>query len=71
LTPSLFLCIVIMSISLKMDKEKIRLIIKNMELLLSSLKDELLEESVDNTKFVENFENSGPPVDDFDEVFDY
>lgn len=54
-----------------MDKEKIRLIIKNIELLLSSLKDELLEENVENTKFVENFESSGPPVDDFDEVFDY
>ena len=59
-----------MSISLKMDKEKIRLIIKNIELLLSSLKDELLEENIDENKFVENFENSGPPIDDFDEVFD-
>jgi hypothetical protein len=71
LTNPLFLCRIEVSIRLEMDKEKIRLIIKNMELLLSSLKDELLEENVENTKFVENFENSGPPVDDFDEVFDY
>ena len=71
MTSPLFLCIVIMSISLKMDKEKVRLIIKNMELLLSSLKDELLEDSTQENKFLDDFESSGPPIDDFDEVFDH
>jgi hypothetical protein len=53
-----------------MDKEKVRLIIKNIELLLSSLKEELLDEDTQKNKFVEDFESIGPPVDDFDEVFD-
>jgi len=43
-----------------MDKEKVRLIIKNMELLLSSLKDELLEDSTQENKFLDDFESSGP-----------
>lgn len=48
-----------------MDKERVKLIIKNMELLLESLKAEVSSEnSFNKTK---RFESR---IDDYDEVFD-
>lgn len=50
-----------------MNQERVKLIVKNMELLIHSLKQEL--ESVPN-EFIENEDVSvGPYVEDYDEVF--
>lgn len=48
-----------------MEKEKLKLIVKNLELLIDSLKKELdLEEE---PKF--NYEEVAPYIDDYDEIF--
>jgi aerobic-type carbon monoxide dehydrogenase small subunit (CoxS/CutS family) len=50
------------SLHIKMNKERIKLIVKNMDLLVRALKDEL-----DDTKphYEENYQ-----IDDYDEVFE-
>lgn len=53
----------IKSLVIKLDLEKIRLVVKNMELLVNILKEELsLSETVAQ---INNF-----PIDDYDEVFE-
>ena len=48
-----------------MNREKLKLIVKNMELLVQSLKDELeLEEKPEY-----NYESITPYIEDYDEVF--
>ena len=48
-----------------MNKERLKLIVRNLELLVQSLKEELeLEEKPDY-----NYENIKPYLEDYDEVF--
>lgn len=48
-----------------MDKERLKLIVKNMELLVQSLKSELEDEQ----KYDYSYEEISPYIDDYDEVF--
>ena len=51
-----------------MDKDKLKLIIRNMELLLDSLKAEVYSD-VDAYKY-DNYREMTPQIADYDEVFD-
>jgi len=65
LTPSFFYVIInIILNTVDVNKERLKLILKNMELLLESLKKELLEEDA-----VEEFDEFFDKLSDYDEVF--
>ena len=51
-----------------MDKDKLKIIIRNMELLLDSLKAEVYSD-VDAYKY-ENYNEMNSPIHDYDEVFE-
>lgn len=51
-----------------MDKERVKLIIRNMELLIDSLKQELSDNHSVESVPIETV-NTVPYVDDYDEVF--
>lgn len=48
-----------------MDKERVKLIVKNLELLVQSLKEELESES----KIEYRYEQIAPHIQDYDEIF--
>lgn len=65
MTPSFFYVIInIILNTVDVNKERLKLILKNMELLLESLKKELLEEDA-----VEEFDEFFDKLSDYDEVF--
>ena len=65
MTPSFFYVIInIILNTVDVNKERLKLILKNMELLLESLKKELLEEDS-----VEEFDEFFDKLSDYDEVF--
>jgi hypothetical protein len=49
-----------------MNKEKLKLIVRNLELLVESLKDELMSDE----RSTLNYEEIAPYLDDYDEVFE-
>ena len=51
-----------------MDKERLKLIVRNMKLLLDSLESEVFSD-VDAYSY-ENYKQTNPKIDDYDEVFD-
>ena len=53
-----------------MDKEKVKLIIRNMELLLDSLKAELYSDNKTNSSNSLSNNNDYYQFDDYDEIFD-
>ncbi len=64
LTNPLFFCIITTVIYSLMDKEKLKLILRNMELLLDSLKAEILSDETYKVSEIISLE------DDYDEVFE-
>jgi hypothetical protein len=64
LTPSLFLCKIVKNYE-EMNKDKLKLIVKNLELLVSSLKEEIYS---DPTSY--RYEDSSNKILDYDEVFE-
>ncbi len=67
MTPHLFLCRMIIVIVFLMNKNKIELIIGNLELLIQSLKEEILDQPEKN-EYV--YEEIAPHLEDYDEIFD-
>ncbi len=51
-----------------MDREKLKLIVKNLKLLVDSLESEVYSDP-DAYKY-ETYTQVNPPIDDYDEVFD-
>ncbi len=51
-----------------MDKQKLKLIVKNLKLLVDSLESEVYSD-IDAYKY-ENYKEMSPQLDDYDEVFD-
>ena len=51
-----------------LKKERLKLIVRNMKLLLDSLESEVFSD-VDAYSY-ENYKQSNPKIDDYDEVFD-
>jgi len=66
LTSPLFLTIIDLSDFIKMDKEKLKLIIHNLELLVDSLKSEVYS---DVNSYKLNYEEIKQSIHDYDEVF--
>jgi len=64
LTPSIFLSIIPLSGLIKMDREKLKLIVKNLESLIECLKSEIYSDA-DTYKY----EEIAPYLNDYDEVF--
>ena len=52
----------------KLDKAKLKLIVRNLKLLVDSLESEVLSD-VDAYKY-ENYKEMTPTINDYDEVFD-
>ena len=52
----------------KMDKTKLKLIVKNLKLLVDSLESEVLSD-IDAYKY-DNYKELTPQLNDYDEVFD-
>jgi hypothetical protein len=51
---------------LQMNKDKLKLIVRNLELLVDSLKVEIYS---DVDVLVEEYEGMSPPISDYDEIF--
>jgi hypothetical protein len=66
LTTPLFLCIIPLLRLIKMDREKLKLIVKNLESLVECLKSEVYSD-VDSYKM--NYEEISRHIADYDEVF--
>jgi len=66
LTPSFFLTIIPLSGLIKMDREKLKLIVRNLESLVECLKSEVYSD-VDSYKM--NYEEIAQHITDYDEVF--
>jgi len=64
LTPSLFLCKIVKNYE-AMNRDKLKLIVKNLELLVSSLKEEIYSDSK-----AYNYDDIAPYIGDYDEVFE-
>ena len=71
LTNPLFLCKILITIYNFMEKDKLKLIVRNLELLIDALKSEVYS---DRESFVSKQENFDDPVSnyimDYDEVFE-
>lgn len=65
LTTPLFLCRLALSGFKRMDQEKLKLIIRNLELLVEALKSEVYS---DANRYIENVQSN--LISDYDEVFD-
>lgn len=63
LTPSLFLCKMTEDSSISMDKDRLKLIVRNLELLVDSLKAEIYSD-VSTSKAPKRV------IDDYDEIFE-
>jgi hypothetical protein len=66
LTSPLFLCRMRRENLLQMNKDKLKLIVRNLELLVDSLKVEIYS---DVDAQVEEYEGMSPPISDYDEIF--
>ena len=66
MTLPLFLCIITLSWFIKMDREKLKLIVRNLESLVECLKSEVYSD-VESYKL--NYEEVAPYINDYDEVF--
>ena len=65
----LFLCYNRISQIYLMDKERLKLIVRNLELLVDSLKAEVYSDVSAYTKDL-NYEDVAPHLNDYDEIFD-
>lgn len=63
LTPSLFLCKMCEDSSISMDKDRLKLIVRNLELLVDSLKAEIYSD-------VSASKTPKRVIDDYDEIFE-
>ena len=66
MTTPLFLCIIALLAFILMDKEKLKLIVRNLESLVECLKSEVYSD-VDSYKA--SYEEVAPYINDYDEVF--
>jgi len=66
LTPSLFLCKIVGVDTTPMDKEKLKLLVRNLELLVDSLKAEVYSDAQSYL----NYEEVKTGLHDYDEIFD-
>tara|TARA_Y100000004_G_scaffold124151_1_gene139616 strand:- start:427 stop:627 length:201 start_codon:yes stop_codon:yes gene_type:complete len=57
------------SVHIIMDKERLKLIVRNLELLVDSLKAEVYSDVSAYTKDL-NYEDVAPHLNDYDEIFD-
>ena len=67
--PLLFLCYNICSIFTNMDKERLKLIVRNLELLVDGLKAEVYSDPNAYVDKRENFDDPPQYYGDYDEVF--
>ena len=66
MTPPLFLCKIGGVDTTQMDKEKLKLLVRNLELLVDSLKAEVYSD----TESYLNYEDVKTGLHDYDEIFD-
>ena len=66
MTTSLFLCKIERVDTTQMDKEKLKLLVRNLELLVDSLKAEVYSD----TQSYLNYEEIKGSIHDYDEIFD-
>ena len=66
MTPSLFLCKIDGVDTTQMDKEKLKLLVRNLELLVDSLKAEVYSDAQSYL----NYEEVKTGLHDYDEIFD-
>jgi uncharacterized protein VirK/YbjX len=66
LTLPLFLCIMVRVDTTQMDREKLKLLVRNLELLVDSLKAEVYSD----TQSYLNYEEVKTGLHDYDEIFD-
>jgi hypothetical protein len=67
LTTPLFLSIITFISIDKMDREKLKLIVRNLELLVDSLKSEVYS---DTNSYKTKYEEVVPYISDYDEIFE-
>ena len=66
MTPPLFLCKMVGVDTTQMDREKLKLLVRNLELLVDSLKAEVYSD----TQSYLNYEEVKTGLHDYDEIFD-
>ena len=66
MTPPLFLCKMVGVDTTQMDREKLKLLVRNLELLVDSLKAEVYSD----TQSYLNYEEVKSGLHDYDEIFD-
>ena len=66
MTPPLFLCKMVGVDTTKMDREKLKLLVRNLELLVDTLKAEVYSD----TQSYLNYEEVKSGLHDYDEIFD-